>query len=54
MECQPLLEVCDGLEKYLEVSLAAGDRLAVVTAVDNVIDQSIGDGTQGAWRPQNR
>ena len=37
----------------LEVSLAAENRLAVVTAVDNVIDQSIGDGTQGAWHPQN-
>ena len=32
---------------FLEVSFAAEDRLAVVATVDDVVDQSIGDGRKG-------
>jgi len=47
-----LLEIRDRFQKRLEVSFAAEDRLAVVATVDDVVDQSIGDGTQGAWHAE--
>ncbi len=43
----PLLEIRDCFQKRLEVSLAAEDRLAVVAAVDDVVDSPSAMGRKG-------
>ena len=49
-----LFEVGQSREKGLKVGRFVKDALAVVTAIDHMIDQAIVDGTQGSGHPAQR
>ena len=44
-----LLQIRDGLQKRQKISLTIENRLVIVAAVDAVVNQAVGDRSQGAW-----
>jgi hypothetical protein len=44
LECFALLQVGDGLEERRLVALGLKNGLAVIATVDDVVNQSVGDG----------
>ena len=44
-----LLQVRDRFQKRRIVAFAVKNRLAIVATVDDVVNQSVGNGAQGAW-----
>jgi hypothetical protein len=44
-----LLQIRDGLQKRQKIPLASENRLVIVAAIDDVVNQTVGDRSQGAW-----
>ena len=48
-----LLQIGNRLQKRLKISFTLENRLAIVAAIDDVVNQAVGDRSQGAWHSRN-
>jgi hypothetical protein len=49
LEGPPLLQVADGVEEGGIIVLVPEDGRTIVATVDDVVDEALSDGSQGAW-----